>query len=193
LVLLVYYRHRFFDEGMIMEQSHPLVLLARKTIEAYLAEDTRLEPPEEPAPEMESRAGAFVTLHRHGQLRGCIGTIHPTQTNVAEEVIENAIAAATRDPRFPPLRADELADLDVKVDVMGEPEPVESVEQLDPRRYGLIVESVSQPWKRGLLLPDLEGIDTAEKQLYWTRYHKAGITDPNEPIKIYRFEVKRYT
>lgn len=176
-----------------MEQSHPLVLLARKTIEAYLAEDTRLEPPEEPAPEMESRAGAFVTLHRHGQLRGCIGTIHPTQTNVAEEVIENAIAAATRDPRFPPLRADELADLDVKVDVMGEPEPVESVEQLDPRRYGLIVESVSQPWKRGLLLPDLEGIDTAEKQLYWTRYHKAGITDPNEPIKIYRFEVKRYT
>jgi AmmeMemoRadiSam system protein A len=142
---------------------------------------------------MKSRAGAFVTLHRHGQLRGCIGTIQPTQDNLAQEVIENAIAAATRDPRFPPLGADELADLDVKVDVMGQPEPVDSVADLDPRRYGLIVESARQPWKRGLLLPDLEGIDTAEKQLYWTRYHKAGITDPDEPIKMYRFEVRRYT
>jgi AmmeMemoRadiSam system protein A len=178
---------------MIMEQSHPLVQLARKTIETYLTRHTRPSPPQEPTPEMKSRAGAFVTLHRHGQLRGCIGTIQPTQDNLAQEVIENAIAAATRDPRFPPLGADELADLDVKVDVMGQPEPVDSVADLDPRRYGLIVESARQPWKRGLLLPDLEGIDTAEKQLYWTRYHKAGITDPDEPIKMYRFEVRRYT
>jgi AmmeMemoRadiSam system protein A len=176
-----------------MKESHPLVVLARKTIETFLRENRRIEPPRELAPEMQRRAGAFVTLHRHGQLRGCIGTIQPTCSNVAEEVIENAIAAATRDPRFPPMRADELADLDVKVDVLGEAEPVESLEELDPRRYGLIVESQSQPWKRGLLLPDLEGIDTAEKQLYWTRYHKARITDPDEPIKMYRFEVKRYT
>lgn len=176
-----------------MEQSHALVRLARRTIEVYLTRDTRLKAPEEPTPEMESRAGAFVTLHRHGQLRGCIGTIHPTQDTLGQEVIENAIAAATRDPRFPPLRPDELADLDVKVDVMGEPELVDSVEDLDPRRYGLIVESVRQPWKRGLLLPDLEGIDTAEKQLYWTRHHKAGIVDPDEPIQMYRFEVRRYT
>ena len=176
-----------------MKESHPLVQLARRTIEAYLRDDIHIQPPREMAPEMQRRAGAFVTLHREGQLRGCIGTIHPTRSSVAEEVIENAIAAATRDPRFRPVRADELPDLDIKVDVMGDPEPVDSVDQLDPRHYGLIVELATHPWKRGLLLPDLEGIDTAEKQLYWTRYHKAGITDPNEPIKMYRFEVKRYT
>jgi AmmeMemoRadiSam system protein A len=176
-----------------MKESHPLVLLARRTIEAHLQEDTRIEPPGDLSPEMQRRAGAFVTLHRHGQLRGCIGTIHPTCANLAREVIENAIAAATRDPRFPPLRPDELPGLEIKVDVMGEPEPVESLDELDPKRYGLIVESLSHPWKRGLLLPDLEGIDTADKQLYWTRHHKAGITDPDEPIQMYRFEVRRYT
>ncbi len=176
-----------------MKQSHALVRLARETIEAYLKEDRRIKPPKDPPPELQGQAGAFVTLHRHGELRGCIGTIHPAHPTVAEEVIENAIAAATRDPRFRPVRADELPDLDIKVDVMGEPEPVESLDQLDPQRYGLIVESVNHPWKRGLLLPDLEGIDSAEKQLHWTRYHKAGITDPDEPIKMYRFEVKRYT
>jgi AMMECR1 domain-containing protein len=84
-----------------------------------------------------------------------------------------------------------LADLDVKVDVLTEPEPVEGVEDLDPKRYGLIVQSEKHPWKRGLLLPDLEGIDTAEKQLFWTRYHKAGITDPDEPVQLFRFEVRR--
>jgi AmmeMemoRadiSam system protein A len=140
---------------------------------------------------MEPRAGAFVTLHHHGELRGCIGTIQPTQANLAEEVIANAIAAASRDPRFPPVGRHELADLDVKVDVLTEPEPVEGVEDLDPKRYGLIVQSEKHPWKRGLLLPDLEGIDTAEKQLFWTRYHKAGITDPDEPVQLFRFEVRR--
>jgi AmmeMemoRadiSam system protein A len=178
---------------MFMKQSHPLVLLARRTIEAYLLENTHLEPPGDLSPGMRVRAGAFVTIHRHGQLRGCIGTIHPTCDNLAREVIENAIAAATRDPRFAPIRADELPDLEIKVDVMGEPEPVQNLDELDPSRYGLIVESQSHPWKRGLLLPDLEGIDSAEKQLYWTRQHKAGITDPDEPIQMYRFEVKRYT
>jgi AmmeMemoRadiSam system protein A len=179
--------------GVVMKKSHPLVLLARRTIETYLRENVRIEPPTELSPEMQGRAGAFVTIHRHGQLRGCIGTIHPTCATLAKEVIENAIAAATRDPRFPPVRADELPDLEIKVDVMGEPEPVESLDELDPERYGLIVESLSHPWKRGLLLPDLEGIDTAEKQVYWTRHHKAGITDPDEPVQMYRFEVRRYT
>jgi AmmeMemoRadiSam system protein A len=176
-----------------MKESHPLVLLARRTIESYLQEGTRIEPPGDLSPELQRPAGAFVTLHRHGQLRGCIGTIRPACGSLAREVVENAIAAATRDPRFPPLQAHELSDLEIKVDVMGEPEPVESLDQLDPKRYGLIVESLSHPWKRGLLLPDLEGIDTVEKQLYWTRHHKAGISDPGEPIQMYRFEVRRYT
>jgi AmmeMemoRadiSam system protein A len=176
-----------------MNESHRLVKLARQAIESFVREGRRLDLPADLTPEMERPAGAFVTLHRHGQLRGCIGTIQPTRQTVAQEVIDNAIAAASRDPRFSPLRRGELEGLEVKVDVLGEPEPVEGVDQLDPRRYGLIVQSLENPLKRGLLLPDLEGIDTAEKQLFWTRRHKAGITDPHEPVQLYRFEVTRLT
>jgi AmmeMemoRadiSam system protein A len=176
-----------------MSKSHPLVELARQTIEQYILYGKEIEPPQALTDEMRRPAGAFVTLHRHGQLRGCIGTISPMQDTVAEEVIHNAISAATRDPRFPPLARAELADLDVKVDVLAKPEPVHSLDELDPKRYGLIVQSLTHPWKRGLLLPDLEGIDTVEKQVYWTRYHKAGITDPNEPVDMQRFEVIRLT
>lgn len=176
-----------------MSASHPLVQLARRSIESYVRDRKEIDPPEELTAEMHQKAGAFVTIHRHGQLRGCIGTIQPTYATTAEEVIHNAISAATRDPRFPPVRSDELADLEIKVDVLREPEPVDSAEELDPKRYGLIVQSTRQPWKRGLLLPNLEGIDTVEKQVYWTRYHKAGITDPDEPVEMKRFEVIRYT
>jgi AmmeMemoRadiSam system protein A len=176
-----------------MTESHPLVALARETIERYVVDHVRVEPPEDLTAEMRRRAGAFVTVRRQGVLRGCIGTIHPTCDSLAEEVIQNAISAVTRDPRFPPLAREELEDLEVKVDVLGEPELVESMDELDPRRYGLIVQSKSQPRKRGLLLPDLEGIDTIEKQVHWTRYHKAGITDPDEPVEMFRFEVMRYS
>lgn len=176
-----------------MRTWHPLVGLAYNTIEQFVSDGVKIDPPASLSGEMGRQAGAFVTIHRHGQLRGCIGTIQATQENVAQEVIDNAIAAASRDPRFPPITRDELADLDVKVDVLGEPEPVAGVEDLDPKRYGLIVQSMDHPWKRGLLLPDLEGIDTAEKQLHWTRYHKADITDPDEPVQLFRFEVNRYT
>ncbi len=176
-----------------MPTSHHLVQLARDTIVNYVRHGKAIQQPEELTPEMEKQAGAFVSIHKHGMLRGCIGTIEPTQVNVAQEVIENAILAATRDPRFPPVMPEELADLDIKVDVLGEPEPVESLEELDPKRYGLIVQSLRHPWKRGLLLPDLEGIDTVEKQVFWTRVHKAGIIDPDEPVQMYRFEVVRYT
>ncbi len=176
-----------------MTESHPLVVLARETIEHYVRDGVRIRPPKELGPEMRRRAGAFVTIHRQGQLRGCIGTIQPSCDTVAEEVIQNAISAASRDPRFSPVRRDELEDLDVKVDVLGESEPVTGLDQLDPKRYGLIVQSKRHPSKRGLLLPDLEGIDTVEKQVYWTRYHKALITDPDEPVQMFRFEVQRYT
>jgi AmmeMemoRadiSam system protein A len=168
---------------------HPLVELARKTIESYVREKRTIEPPEELGPEMQGRAGTFVSLHdRRGNLRGCIGTIEPQQPTVAQEVIQNAISAATRDPRFPPVQPEELKDLDVKVDVLTEPELIDSKDQLDPKRYGVIVES---GWRRGLLLPDLEGVDTVEYQLE-IAMRKAGIR-PGEPIKLYRFEVKRYT
>lgn len=169
--------------------AHPLVELARETIESYVREKRTIEPPEELVSEMQGRAGTFVSLHdSQGHLRGCIGTIEPQQPTVAHEVIRNAISAATRDPRFPPVQPEELKDLDVKVDVLTEPEPIESMDQLDPKRYGVIVES---GWRRGLLLPDLEGVDTVEYQVdIATR--KAGIR-PGEPVQLYRFQVKRYT
>lgn len=176
-----------------MAESHPLVELARETISHWVQNRERIEPPEHLPPELRRSAGAFVTLHRGGRLRGCIGTVQPTCDTVAQEVIQNAISAATNDPRFQPVGRDELEDLTVKVDVLGDPEPVTSLDELDPKRYGLIVQSKATPSKRGLLLPDLEGIDTVEKQVYWTRHHKALIQDPNEPVEMSRFEVVRYT
>lgn len=173
-----------------MKSNHPLVQLARQTIETYVREHRVIDPPQVLTPEMQQRAGTFVSLHdQWGELRGCIGTILPTQPNVALEVIHNAISAATRDPRFPPVRPDELAGLDVKVDVLMPPEPVESEAELDPKRYGVIVQD-RQGWRRGLLLPDLEGVDTVEQQISIAR-RKAGI-GPHEPIQLLRFEVIRY-
>jgi len=168
--------------------EHPLVQLARRAIEAWVREGRVIEPPEALTPEMAERAGTFVSLHHHGQLRGCIGTIEPIQDNVAREVIMNAVSAATRDPRFPPLRPEELANLEVKVDVLTPPEPVSGPEELDPKRYGVIVQ---RDRRRGLLLPDLEGVDTVAYQIDIAR-RKAGI-GPDEPVQLYRFEVKRYT
>ncbi len=177
---------------MNASKHHPLVELAQAAVEAYVREGKRLKPPVEPDPEMKPRAGAFVSLHRGGELRGCIGTIQPARQNLAEEIIENAISAATRDPRFPPVKPHELTDLEISVDVLTPPEPIDSIADQDPKRHGLIVQSRRSARKRGLLLPDLETIDTAEKQLYYTRVLKAGIVDPDEPVDMFRFEVKRY-
>lgn len=168
-------------------EEHPLVQLARHTIEAYVREGKRISAPRELTPEMKQRAGTFVSLHRLGQLRGCIGTFLPTQPNVAVEIISNAISAATRDPRFSPVRPDELDDLVISVDVLSAPEPIESPDQLDPIRYGVIVEAGG---RRGLLLPNLEGVNTVEEQISIAR-SKAWIA-PREPVKLYRFEVTRY-
>ena len=175
------------------KNHHPFVELARAALQAYVCEHKRLLPPRELPPEMQTKAGTFVSLHLpDGELRGCIGTIQPVRDNLAEEIIENAISAATHDPRFPPVAPDELGGLDISVDVLTEPEPIDSIEGQDPKRHGLIVQSKRSAWKRGLLLPDLETIDTAEKQLHYTRVYKANITDPNEPVQLFRFEVKRY-
>ncbi len=169
--------------------EHPLVKLARRAIEEYVRYGRVIPPPppEEMTPEMKQQAGTFVSIKKHGQLRGCIGTFLPLCNNVAEEVIRNAIAAATEDPRFPPVTKDELDELEISVDVLSPPEPVDDISQLDPKKYGVIVES---GWRRGLLLPDLEGVDTVEQQLA-IAMAKAGIS-PGEPIKVYRFTVQRY-
>lgn len=134
-----------------------------------------------------SRAGVFVSLHRHGQLRGCIGTILPTTDSIAEEILQNAVSAATQDPRFPAVQPNELDSLSVKVDVLMPPEPIESVEELDVMRYGVIV---SHGGRRGLLLPDLEGVDTPAQQVE-IACRKAGIRE-GTPIKLERFEVIRH-
>jgi AmmeMemoRadiSam system protein A len=166
------------------------VTLARTTIEVYVREGRTVDPPEELTPQMQGRAGAFVTLHDSlGSLRGCIGTIEPREPNLAQEVIHNAISAAISDPRFLPVRSDELEDLTIKVDVLTEPERVDDPHELDPARYGVIVQSIGD-YRRGLLLPDLEGVDSVAYQIEIAR-RKAGI-GPKEPVELYRFEVKRY-
>ena len=134
------------------------------------------------------RAGAFVSIHRQGRLRGCIGTIAPTRSSLAEEIIHNAINAAARDPRFDPIRADELKWLEINVDVLGEPEAVASEADLDVKRYGVIV---TKGHRRGLLLPDLAGVDTVRQQVEIAR-RKAGI-GPKEKVSLERFEVVRHT
>jgi hypothetical protein len=136
---------------------------------------------------MRQRAGVFVSIHKRGELRGCIGTIEPQRNNVAEEIITNAISSATRDPRFLPITPDELKDLSYSVDVLTKPEPIRSKDQLDSKRYGVIVEA---GFRKGLLLPDLEGVDSVDYQIDICR-QKGGIA-PHEPVKLYRFEVKRY-
>jgi AmmeMemoRadiSam system protein A len=170
----------------MMEDLHPVVQLAKDAVESYVREGIVPEPGEL-APEMTERAGVFVSLHRQGELRGCIGTFEPTRDNVAEEIIANAISSSTRDPRFPPVAVSELDELEYSVDILTEPEPVTDISQLDPKKYGIIVES---GWRKGLLLPDLEGVDTVEEQIAICRL-KAGIS-ADEPVEIRRFEVRRF-
>ena len=133
------------------------------------------------------RGGVFVSLKKFGELRGCIGTIAPVQENLAQEIISNAISAGTRDPRFLPVEEKELPYLEYSVDVLKEAEQIDSLEQLDVRRYGVIV---SDEHRRGLLLPDLEGVDTPLQQIS-IALNKAGM-DPDEPFLLERFEVVRH-
>jgi len=167
--------------------EHPLVQLARQTITTYVKEGKRLKPPTELTPEMKQKAGVFVSLHHQGQLRGCIGTFRPTTESVTEEIMRNAIESSTQDPRFPPVRPDELKDLEISVDVLGEPEAVKSTKELDAKKYGVIVKAGA---KKGLLLPDLPGVNTPEEQIAICR-RKAWIDD-NEPVELFRFEVRRF-
>ncbi|MBE0476737.1 MAG: AmmeMemoRadiSam system protein A [Coriobacteriia bacterium] len=160
--------------------------LARRAIEAYVGDGRVLEPEAGDDPLLSRPAGAFVSLHISGQLRGCIGTICPTTEDLAHEVVRNALEAATGDPRFPPLSPEELPELEVKVDVLHTAESC-TVDDLDPKRYGVIV---SCGWRRGLLLPDLEGVELTEDQLAIAR-RKAGIAD-HEEVLLERFRVDRY-
>ena len=170
------------------EKSDEYVKLARASVEAWVRRRERLSVPEGlPAELLTRRAGTFVTLHKHGKLRGCIGTILATRESVAEEILQNAVSACSRDPRFPPVTEDELNALEISVDVLGDLEPIDSPEELDVKRYGVVV---SHGRKRGLLLPNLDGVDTVEDQISIAR-QKGGIL-ASEPYRLERFEVVRH-
>ena len=164
------------------------VRLARETVEQYVRFREKPAVPEGlPAEMTERRAGVFVSIHKEGRLRGCIGTILPVRGCIAEEITDNAVSAATRDPRFDPIRPEELDKLEINVDVLTEPERIDSKDQLDVKRYGVIVSSGN---RRGLLLPDLDGVDTVDEQVS-IAMRKGGIS-PRDRITLERFEVVRH-
>ena len=180
------------EEKRLAEQHaacDPFVQLAWQSVESYVRQRRIMELPEGLPKELtDRRAGAFVSIHKQGRLRGCIGTIAPAQDSLAEEIIRNAVSAAANDPRFDPIRPEELPWLEIKVDVLGEPEDIASEAELDVKRYGVIV---SRGFRRGLLLPDLDGVDTVRQQVAIAR-QKAGI-GAQEKVKLQRFEVVRHT
>ena len=164
------------------------VKLARHSLEFFVKNHKPATLPENLPQEMISRrAGAFVSLHKDGKLRGCIGTIAPTTSSVAAEILQNAISACSRDPRFSPVEVSELEDIVYSVDVLGEPERIFDAKDLDVKKYGVIVENNG---RRGLLLPDLEGIETVEEQISIAK-QKANI-GVREKVDLWRFEVIRH-
>ena len=190
---------RFGEQCEAMERTRlaekkasedPWVKLARLSLETFVKTGKRLKrlPDGLPAEMTGRTAGAFVSLHAHGQLRGCIGTTGPTTESIAWEIVQNAVSACARDPRFVPVRIGELDSLEYSVDVLGQPEPISSPDQLDVKKYGVIV---SCGGRRGLLLPDLEGVDTVEQQIDIAR-QKGGISS-REKYTLERFEVVRHT
>jgi len=199
---------------------NPLVLLAKSTVESFILEGKIISSAEDlPNGFLKRKAGTFVTIekmvrrthHKDGELRGlprtelrgCIGTYLATRKNIAEEVIYNAIAAATEDYRFGALKKEELPELSYTVYILSEPELVKDIKELDPKKYGIIVKTAPLSpsgdvvfnghfvAKTGLLLPDLEGVDTIEKQIF-IACRKGGINPQKEKILIYKFTVEKY-
>ena len=177
---------KYLDKFIVKESDDEYVKLAVKSLTSWITNKKRLSvPPGLPEEMLNKKAGVFVSIHEFHELRGCIGTFLPTTNSIAEEIISNAIAASTRDPRFEPISEKELPFLEVNVDVLTTPEPT-TKEKLDPKKYGVIVR---QGEKRGLLLPDLEGIDDVDTQIRIAK-SKAGIT--NGEVELERFEVIRH-
>jgi AmmeMemoRadiSam system protein A/AmmeMemoRadiSam system protein B len=187
IVLAQEEQKRELEEGE--ERGTELPALARRAVETFVDEGKVLEKPSALVGMLGQRAACFVSLKTHaGELRGCIGTIQPLKASLAEELIANAVSAATRDPRFAPVEAEELPDLVYSVDVLHEPEETE-FDQLDPKNYGVIVEDEAGVY-RGLLLPDLKGVETARQQVEIAA-RKAGIPQ-GTPLRLWRFRVERF-
>jgi uncharacterized protein (TIGR00296 family) len=185
----------------------PCISLAKQVVEKYVKEKKLIELPDElPKNILKERAGTFVTIEKEGKLRACIGTYLPTRPTIAEEIIRNAAAAANEDYRFGPIQPEELPLLFYKVYVLGEPEPVEGISSLNPERYGVIVKTTpfiypnqeinvefdgKNPCKTGLLLPELEKVDTPERQ-FALACEKGNIDPAKEKIFIYRFSIEKH-
>ena len=164
------------------------VKLARLSFETFVKTHKPAELPKDlPAEMLNRRAGTFVSLHKNGDLRGCIGTILPTTNSIAEEILQNAISACSKDPRFSPVDVEEIEDIEISVDVLTEPERIFDIKYLDEKKYGVIVENSG---RRGLLLPDLEGVNSVQEQIAIAK-KKAGIP-ANESVALWRFEVIRH-
>ena len=170
------------------EKSYAYVKLARASAEYFVKNGKVMEVPDwVPDEILNAKAGAFVSVHKFGALRGCIGTILPTKDNLAQEIVRNAVSAVSEDPRFEAVEPGELKWLEINVDVLSEPEKIKSKDELDVKKYGVIVQS---GYKRGLLLPDLDGVDTVDQQVS-IAMRKGGIS-PGDKIELFRFEVVRH-
>ncbi len=173
-----------------MELERAVITLARAAVERYLDEQKKISPPADlPGRLLTERGGVFVTLKKSGQLRGCVGTYQPTCDNLAREIIKNAISAAFRDPRFAPLVSSELSEILFTVSLLGKPQPVTDINQLDPKKYGVIAEKHGH---KGLLLPDLEGLNTVEQQLAAV-HRKAALPADEKDVNYQRFTVEKYS
>ena len=168
---------------------HPYVKLAAQAVHYFLSAGNHLPCPSPISSSMEDQAGVFVSIKikKNHKLRGCIGTVTPSQDNLAKEIIRNAVNAATRDPRFKAITREELGELLFSVDVLTPLEAIDGPDQLNPQRYGLSIRSGNQ---QGILLPDLKGVDTTKKQIEIC-LKKASISK-NSRYQMYRFEVERY-
>lgn len=179
--------------------------LAKRAVEKYIKEKKMIfVPPDFPKKFLKRKSGIFVTIEKNNQLRGCIGTYLPTKENIAQEIIYNAVTAATEDYRFGPIQQEELPQLSYTVYILSELELVKDINELNPKKFGIIIKTIPitppdtdvvfnghSPLKTGLLLPGLEGIDTIEKQIFFA-CHKGGINFRTEKIIIYKFTVEKY-
>lgn len=164
------------------------LVIARQAVEAYVLRNEQLAVPAQLSGPLANPAPTFVTLKIAGQLRGCIGTLAATCSSQYEEIVQNAISSCSRDPRFRPVRPDELDKLQYQVYVLGPSEAVSGYEQLDPQKYGVVVHKFG---RRGVLLPNLEGVDTVEQQVD-IACRKAGFSASDAP-DLERFEVTTYS
>ena len=184
----IYLKNEMERVESLKKEEDEYVRLARQTLESYVINRKTIAKSNNLSEELKNtKAGVFVSLKLDGNLRGCIGTISPTRDSIADEIIQNAISAGAEDPRFYPVTEEELKRIEYSVDVLGDAEKIQSIDELNPEIYGVVV---SMGHRRGLLLPNLKGVDTADEQVS-IALKKAGIS-PSEDYLLERFEVVRH-